>query len=97
MRFAIVLLVGSFLGACARADHVFVAPGRPVAGSSGAQPGYAVKLVRAKHAPTEVIGDDGSLCRLTPERFATVELGDWLSCNWTIAPDGTAPIARAGV
>jgi hypothetical protein len=55
-----------------------------------------VKLVQGKQAPAEVVGDDGSLCRLTAERFADVEVGDWLGCEWTIAPDTTATIARAG-
>jgi hypothetical protein len=84
-----VLLVAVFLvwGCAPRADQVFVAQGRLVTGSSGAQPGYAIKLVRAKQAPAEVVGDDGSLCRLTAERFAKVDVGEWLACEWTIAPD----------
>jgi hypothetical protein len=86
-----LLLAGLFSLACAhRADQVFVAPGRLVTGSSGAQPGYAIKVVRAKQAPTELVGDDGSICRLTAERFAQVEVGDWLACDWTVAPDSSA-------
>ena len=97
MRPSILLLSVLLLWGCApRADQVFAAPGRLVTGSSGAQPGYAVKLVQGKQAPAEVVGDDGSLCRLTAERFADVEVGDWLGCEWTIAPDTTATIARAG-
>jgi hypothetical protein len=53
-------------------------------------------LVLAKQPPAEVVGDDGSLCRLTPERFARVDVGEWLACEWTIAPDTTATIVRAG-
>jgi hypothetical protein len=83
-------------GCVAQADQVFVARGRLISGSSGAQPGYAIKMVRGKQAPTEVIGDDGSLCRLTADRFAHVQVGDWLACPWTIAPDTTAAIAQAG-
>jgi hypothetical protein len=82
-------------GCAPRADQVFVAPGL-VTGSSGAQPGYAVKLVRDKESPSTVIGDDGSLCRLTSERFAKVAVGHWLTCNWIIVPDTAAPIAPAG-
>lgn len=91
------LLAGLFSWACApRADHVFVSPGRLITGSSGAQPGYAIKMVQAKQAPTELVGDDGSLCRLTAERFAQVEVGDWLACDWTVARDTIATLARAG-
>jgi hypothetical protein len=69
-----------------------VAPGI-VTGSSGAQPGYAIKLVREKEQPATVIGDDGSLCRLIAERFARVDIGDWLACEWTIAPEAIAEVA----
>src|SRR4051812_27699590 len=81
-----VLLVVLFLiwGCSSRADQVFVAPGL-MTGSSGAQPGSAIKRVETKQAPSTVVGDDGSLCRLTAERFAKVDVGDWLACEWTIA------------
>jgi hypothetical protein len=67
-----------------------------ITGRSGALPGYAVRQVRAKLGDTEVLGDDGSVCRLTAERFARVEIGHWLACNWTITPDTVPTIARAG-
>jgi hypothetical protein len=82
-------------GCASHADHVFSARGLLV-GSSGALPGYGIKLVRAKEAPTTVLGDDGSICRLTAERFDQVDVGDWLSCEWTIEPEPTASIAQAG-
>jgi uncharacterized lipoprotein YajG len=85
MRFVMLLLAATLLAGCAtRADNVFTAPGRLTTGSAGPQPGYAVKLVRAKQPPAEVVGDDGSLCRLTAERFARVKRGKWIACNWTI-------------
>ena len=65
-------------------------------GSSGALPGYGIRLVQAKEAPTTVLGDDGSVCRLTSERFGKVAVGDWLSCEWTIEPEPTASIAQEG-
>jgi hypothetical protein len=83
-------------GCSPRADQVFVADGL-VAGSSGAQPGYAVKLVRAKEPPSTIVGDDGSVCRLIAERFARVDVGDWVSCEWTLEADTTASVARVGV
>jgi hypothetical protein len=86
VRALLLVFVLLACGCSARADRVFIAPGF-ITGSSGPQPGYTVKLVQAKHAPSEVIGDDGSLCRLTAERFAHVEVGDLLACEWTIAPE----------
>jgi hypothetical protein len=84
MRLAMLLFALSTLVACSpRADQVYVAPTRLLTGSSGAQPGHAVKLVRAKEEHSEVLGDDGSVCRLTPERFDEVKVGSWLACDWT--------------
>jgi hypothetical protein len=98
VRPSILLLAVLLVCGCApRADQVFTARGRLVTGSSGAQPGYAIKLVQAKQTPAEVVGDDGSVCRVTSERFAEVLVGEWLACEWTIGPDTTARIARAGI
>jgi hypothetical protein len=97
MRTALLLCIVSLMPGCApRAEQVFSVPGRLTTGSSGAQPGYAVKLVRAKQAPTEVVADDGSLCRLAASRFAEVKPGAWIACDWTIVPDPIATITRAG-
>jgi hypothetical protein len=93
MRVTLLLAAVSLITGCApRADQTFTAPGRLTTGTSGAQPGYAVKLVRAKRPPTEVVGDDGSLCRLTAERFVDVKVDSWIACEWTIAPDTIATV-----
>ena len=98
MRVSLLLFVVSLTWGCSsRADQVFSAPGL-LTGSSGPQPGYAIKLVRGKEAPSTVIGDDGSVCRLTTERFTQVDKGDWIACDWTIEPaDTTATIVHAGI
>ena len=83
MRLFGLLLIGLVVGGCAaRADHVFAADGI-LTGSSGPVPGYGVKLVEAKQGDEEVVGDDGSVCRMTHDRFEQVRIGQWLSCNWT--------------
>lgn len=94
MRTALLLSAISLtLGCTPRADQVFTVPGSLTTGSSGAQPGYAIKLVQAKQAPTEIVADDGSLCRLTAQRFSQVDVGEWIACGWTIAPE---PVASSG-
>jgi hypothetical protein len=94
VRPSLYLLGMCLMAGCSpRADQVFVAPDRLVTGSSGPQPGYTIKVVRDKKAPREVVGDDGSVCRLTAERFASVAVGDWLACEWSIAPDTLASSA----
>jgi hypothetical protein len=98
MRISPLLFAVSLTWGCsARADQVFSAPGL-LTGSSGAQPGYAIKLVWAKEAPSALIGDDGSVCRVIAERFTQVDEGDWVGCEWTIEveSDTTAGIAQAG-
>ncbi len=91
MRTALLLsAIGLTLGCTPRADQVFTVPGRITTGSSGAQPGYAIKLVQAKQAPSEIVADDGSLCRLTAERFSQVGVGEWIACGWTIASETAA-------
>lgn len=82
MRPALLLVLSQLVACSPRADQVYVAPGRLVTGSSAAQPGYATKLVQTKEKGSEVAGDDGSICRLTPERFRLVEVGSWLACEW---------------
>ena len=91
MRIPALMLAAALLYGCsARADQVFMAPGSLVTVSSGAQPGYGIKLVRAKEDPRDVVGHDGSRCRLTAEWFARVDVGDWLACEWTITPEPAA-------
>jgi hypothetical protein len=95
VRPSLLMLAVLLLSGCSpRADQVLVVPDRLISGSSGPQPGYTIKLVRDKEPPYEIVGDDGSHCRLTAERFAGVDVGDWLACEWTIAPDSTGDIAR---
>ena len=92
-----LLLAGLLAAACApRSDPVLAEPHGVITGRFGAIPGYAVKQVLGKLRDTEVLGNDGSVCRLTAERVAHVEAGDWLACNWTITPDTLPSIARAG-
>jgi hypothetical protein len=92
-----LLLAGLLgLGCAPRTDQTFPESHPVITGRSGALPGYAVKQVRGKLRTTEVLGDDGSICRLTAERFVHVKTGDWLACNWTITPDTLPNIARAG-
>jgi hypothetical protein len=91
-----VLLAGLLVSGCApRSDPVVAEPDRVITGRFGAIPGYSVKQVLGKLRDTEVLGNDGSVCRLTAERVAQVEVGDWLACNWTITPDTLPSIARA--
>ena len=94
---ALTLFLASIpaLGCTPRIDQVIPGPALMITGSRGAIPGYAVKQVRGRLRATEVLGHDGSVCRLIPERYARVRTGDWLACNWTITPDPLPSLALA--
>ena len=51
--------------------------------SAGPKLGYGIKRVIDKLPPATVVGDDGSVCRTSTERFRTTELQSWLACTWT--------------
>ena len=50
--------------------------------SGGAQPGYAIKQVVEKRKPSELVADDGSVCRTSAERFTAAAVGKWINCDW---------------
>jgi hypothetical protein len=75
------LLVLSLVAACARPNYAETRPGWLLI-SAGPQPGYAIKLVIEKQAPITLVGDDGSICRTSRERFARTREGKWIACVW---------------
>lgn len=71
----------ALLGACVRPDY---SESRPewLLISAGPQPGYAIKRVIEKQAPVTLIGDDGSICITSRDRFASTRKGQWIACLW---------------
>ncbi len=70
---ALLLLVAG----CARAQ---TRPGGIVVGSS--QVGWATKAVVTKRAPETLLAGDGTICRVSPDRFRGTAVGDRVDCNW---------------
>jgi hypothetical protein len=83
VRFALVLISIWLISGCARPDYAEARPDWLLL-SSGPQPGYAIKRVVEKQGPVTLIGDDGSVCRTSAQRFATSRVGAWVACNWTL-------------
>jgi hypothetical protein len=80
---AVTFIAVCLVTSCARPDYAERWPDRLTL-SAGAQPGYAIKRVIEKVQPTTLVGDDGSVCRTSGERFAATEAGRWIGCAWTI-------------
>jgi hypothetical protein len=86
---SVYILTAFLISACVRPDY---AESRPewLLLSAGPQPGYAIKRVIDKDPPETLVGDDGSICRTSRERFARTRDNAWLACVWSLpAPDTT--------
>jgi len=79
---------------CARPDYAESRLDRFLL-SAGPQPGYAIKRVVEKQPPITLVGDDGSICRISPERFGTTREGQWLACLWNLPVLDSTQIARS--
>jgi hypothetical protein len=68
---------------CARPDYGESWPDHLLF-SAGPQPGYAIKRLVEKQSPVTLVGDDGSVCRTSPARFARTRKGQWIACIWNL-------------
>lgn len=93
MRNLIVLVTTCVVSACARPDYAQAWPDY-FALSGGAQPGYAIKQVVEKQGPATLIGDDGSVCHTSKERFAATTEGRWIACIWSLPSLDSTELAR---
>lgn len=82
MRLALIPITACLLS-CARPDYADAWPDH-VTLSAGPQPGYAIKRIIEKQTPATLVGDDGSFCRTSPQRFASTSPGSWIACDWTL-------------
>lgn len=83
MRTLIQLLAAGSLAACAVPNHADRLPDR-FGLSAGPQPGYSIKRVVDKEAPSTLVADDESACRTSPARFDHTSVGEWVDCGWSI-------------
>ena len=78
--FALLLCLAA---GCARPQYAERWPGRFLL-AAGPQPGFAIKLVVERQPPTTLVGDDGSVCRTSRERFRGTREGRWVACDWNV-------------
>lgn len=76
---ALVALAASVAGCHPR--HVERTPGGGVVIKSD-RFGWYTKKVVTKQPPETLYAEDGTICRLAPERFRETAVGALLYCNW---------------
>jgi hypothetical protein len=95
MRAAIALIAVCFVTSCARPDYAERWPDRFTL-SAEPQPGYAIKRVIEKLEPATLVGDDGSVCRTSVERFTGTSVGRWIGCDWALPSLDSTELAQVG-
>ena len=60
--------------------HVEPRPGGIIVRSD--RTGWYIKKVMAKDPPETLLAEDGTICRVAPERFRSTPVGTALRCNW---------------
>ena len=48
----------------------------------GQRLGWYTKKVVAKRAPETLLAEDGTICRVAPDRFAATRTDTAVHCNW---------------
>jgi hypothetical protein len=74
MRRIVWVIAALSLGGC-------LAPAKYSMGADGQ--GWGRKPVDGKVAPATLVARDGSVCRVSAERFGRVEVGDRVTCMWS--------------
>jgi hypothetical protein len=70
------------------AAAVACSPGARVSPTTGgvrvdqARIGWGTKRVLTKQEPSTLIAQDGTICRVTPDRFKDTQVGRDTSCDW---------------
>jgi hypothetical protein len=95
MRFALILISTYLISSCARPDYADRWPDHFTL-AAGPQPGYAIKRVIEKQKPSVLVGDDGSVCGTSAERFTMTRVGKWIACDWTLPSLDSTELARGG-
>ena len=77
-----ILILATLLaaaGSCAP-RHVEPRPGGIIVRSD--RVGWYLKKVTAKDPPETLLAEDGTICRVAPERFRSTSVGTLVRCNW---------------
>ena len=51
---------------------------------SGVRLGWASKRVVTKDPPSTLVAEDGTVCRVAPDRYADTKVGRAINCDWQL-------------
>ena len=83
-RGPLVLLLASLAACSAGPTRAESTPRGDVGMAIGPELGDGIKRVLTKDAPATLIAADGTVCRVSPDRFAETEVGDRVRCDWQL-------------
>jgi hypothetical protein len=66
--------------ACAHPPRVL--PGGGVGYQSNPELGWHTKAIVSKREPETLFANDGTICRVSPDRFRDTAVGAVVRCNW---------------
>jgi hypothetical protein len=82
-RAGLALGVSTLMVGVANCARPFVEPGaRGGVAVKSARLGWYTKKVVAKRAPETLLAEDGTVCRVAPDRFNATKIGAAVYCNW---------------
>ena len=73
------LATAGIMAACAGTQYGAGAGGVT---TTTANTGWRTKKVVDKKAPEALMADDGTICRVAPDRFKDTKVGTLVRCNW---------------
>ena len=77
----ILLLVGS-VGCAGSPPRLETMPEGEVGVETGRRVGDGFKHVLTKQPPETLVAADGTVCRVSPDRYADTAVGDRVRCDW---------------
>jgi hypothetical protein len=78
-----VFVLAALSGTAASCAGRFIEPG-PTGGAvvKSARLGWYTKKVVAKNPPETLLAEDGTVCRVAPDRYRDTAIGTAVYCNW---------------
>ena len=76
------ILIVACVVACGPRAQVSPTSSGGVRVDQGARLGWSTKRVLTKQEPSTLIAQDGTICRVTPDRFKDTQVGRDTACDW---------------
>jgi hypothetical protein len=83
-RLPMALLLASLAACGAGPARLVTTPRGEVGVESGPDLGDGIKRVTTKHPPATLVAEDGTVCRVSPDRYAATAVGARVRCDWQL-------------